>query len=77
MYVKIDRELKSKNRIKRNSDSKTILIHTITDEGLEEEYKCFSESPNFYRPRCLLPADIYLISDIICRNKGILFKWHS
>ena len=38
MYFKIDGELKSKKRIELKSDETTILIHTITDEGLEEEY---------------------------------------
>ena len=69
MYVKIDGELKSIKRIELKSDSTTILIHTITDEGLEEEYKCFSDSPNYYHLRCLLSADIYIPSDIICGNE--------
>ena len=69
MYVKIDGELKSMKRIELKSDSTTILIHTITDEGLEEEYKCTSDSPKYYHLRCLLSADIYIISDIICGNK--------
>ena len=69
MYVKIDGELKSIRRIELKSDSTTILIHTITDEGLEEEYKCHSDSPNYYHLSCLLSADIYIISDIICGNK--------
>ena len=69
MYVKIDGELKSIKRIELKSDASTILIHTVTDEGLEEEYKCFSDSPNYYHLRCLLSADIYIISDIICGNK--------
>ena len=63
MYVKIDGELKSIKRIELKSDSTTILIHTITEEGLEEEYKCYSDSPNYYHLRCLLSADIYIISD--------------
>ena len=69
MYVKIDGELKSIKRIELKSDSTTILIHTITEEGLEEEYKCYSDSPNYYHLRCLLTADIYKISDIVCGNK--------
>ena len=69
MYVKIDGELKSIKRIELKSDSTTILIHTITEEGLEEEYKCNSDSPNYYQLRCLLSADIYIISDIVCGNK--------
>ena len=54
MYVKIDRELESIKRIELKSDSTTILIHTITDEGLEEEDKSTSDSPNYYHLRCLL-----------------------
>ena len=69
MYVKIDGELRSIKRIELKSDATTILFHTITDEGLEEEYKCHCDSPNYYYLRCLLPADIYKISDIICGNK--------
>ena len=38
MYFEIDGELKSIKRIELKSDETTILIHTITDEGLEEEY---------------------------------------
>ena len=69
MYVKIDGELKSIKRFELKSDATTILIHTITDEGLEEEYKCFSDSTNYYHLRCLLSADIYILSDIICGKK--------
>ena len=69
MYVKFDGELKSIKRIELKSDAATILIHTIIDEGLEEEYNCFSDSPNYYHMRCLLSADIYIICDIICGNK--------
>ena len=69
MYVKIDGELKSIERIELKSDATTILIHTITDEGLEEEYKCHSNSLNYYHLRCLLSADIYIFSDIICGTK--------
>ena len=69
MYVKIDGEIKSKKGIELKSDATTILIHTITDEDLEEEYTCFSDSPNFYHLRCLLTADIYILSDIICGNE--------
>ena len=69
MYVKIDGELKSIKRIELKSDATTILINTVTDEGLEEEYKCTSDSPNYHHLRCLLAADIYIISDIICGNK--------
>ena len=69
MYVKTDGELKSTKRIELKSDSTTILIHTITEEGLEEEYKCTSDSPNYYHLRCLLSLDIYIVSDIVCGNK--------
>ena len=73
MYVKNDEELKSIKRIELKSDATTILVHTITEEGQEEEYKCFSDSPNYCHLRCLLSADIYIISDIICGNKGHIF----
>ena len=69
MYVKIDGELKSIKRIELKSDATTIVRHTITEEGQEEEYKRHSDSPNYYHLRCLLYADIYIISDIICGNK--------
>ena len=69
MYVKIDGELKSVKRIELKSDSTTIFIHTITDEDLEEEYKCTSDSPNYYHQRCYLSSEIYILSDIICGNK--------
>ena len=69
MYVKIDGELKSIKRIELKSDATTILIHTITDVGLEEEYKCFSDFSKYYHLRCLLSADIHIISANICGNK--------
>ena len=69
MYVKIDGELKSIKGIELTFDSTTSLIHTKKDKGLEEEYKCTSHFPNYYHLRCLLSADIYIISDIICLNK--------
>ena len=72
MYVKFDGELKSKKGIDQKSDATTNFIHTMTDEGLEEEYKCFSDSPNYYHQRCLLSSDIYTIRDIICgKNEHI------
>ena len=69
MYVKIDGELKKVERIEIKSDATTILIHTKTETGLEEEYKCYSDSPNYYNLRSLLSADIYIPSDIVCGNK--------
>ena len=72
MYVKIDGELKSIKRIELKSDAMAIPIHTKTDEGLEEEYKCTSDSPNYYHLRCFLSADIYIISDIICGNEELI-----
>ena len=69
MYVKIDGVLKSIKRIELKSDALTILIHTITGEGQEEEYTCHSDSPYSYHLRCLLSADIYIVSDIICGNE--------
>ena len=69
MYVKIDGKLKKVKRIEIKSDATTILIHTKTETGLEEEYKCYSDSPNYYHLRNLLSADIYIPSDIFCGNK--------
>ena len=37
MYVKIDGELKSIKTIELKSDALTILIHTITEDGQEEQ----------------------------------------
>ena len=69
MYVKIDGELKKVKRIEIKSDATTILIHTKTETGIEEEYKCYSDSPHYYHLRRLLSADIYIPSDIVCGNK--------
>ena len=69
MYVKIDGKLKKVKRIEIKSDATTILIHTKTETGLEEEYKCYSDSPKYYQLRSLLSADIYIPSDIVCGNK--------
>ena len=69
MYVKIDGELKSIKKIELKSDALTILIHTITEEIQEEEYTCDPDAPNYYHLRCLLSANIYILSDIICGNK--------
>ena len=70
MYVKIDKnELKKTRRIEMKSDLTTILIHTKTETGVEEEYKCYSDAPNYYHLRSLLSADIYIPSDIVCGNE--------
>ena len=69
MYVKSDGELKSIKRIKLKSDATAILVHTLTEKGQEEEYKCFSDSPIYYHLRCLLSADIFIINDITSGNK--------
>ena len=37
--------------------------------GQEEDYTCHPDSPNYYHLRCLLSADIYIVSDIICGNE--------
>ena len=60
-------EVNKKNRaeIWLNNDP----YQTITDEGLEEEYKCHSDSPNYCHLRCLLSSDIYIFSDINCGNE--------
>ena len=62
MYVKIDGELTSIKIIELKSDALTILIHTITEEGQEEEYMCLPDSPDYYHLRCLLTADIYMLN---------------
>ena len=69
MYVKIDGELKKVKRIEIKSDATTIPIHAETEKGLEEEYKCYSDSPNYYHLRSLLSADIYIPSDLVCGNE--------
>ena len=69
MYVKLDGQLKKVKRIETKSDATTIVIHTKTETGLEEEYKCYSDSPNYNHLRSLLSADIYIPSDIVCGNK--------
>ena len=72
MYVKIDGQLKKVKRIEIKSDATTILIHTETETGLKEEYKCYSDSPNYYHLRSLLSADIYIPSDIVCGKENII-----
>ena len=69
MYVKIDGKLKKLKRIGTKPDATTIIIHTETETGIEEEYTCYPDSPNYYHLRSLLSADIYIPSDIICENK--------
>ena len=69
MYVTIDGDLKSMKRIEMKSEATTILVHTLTEEGQEEEYNCFFDSRNYYHMRCFLSADIYIFKDIVCGNK--------
>ena len=69
MYVKIDGELKKVKKIEIKSDATTIVIHTKTETGVEEEYKCYSDSPNYYHLRSFISADIYITSDIVFGNK--------
>ena len=69
MYVKIDGELKKVKRIKIKADSTAILIHTKAETGSEEEYKCYSDSPNYYHLHRLLSADIDIPSGIVCGNE--------
>ena len=73
MYGKFDGELKSIKKIELKSDALTILFHIITEEGQEEEYTCQPDFPNYYHLRCLLSADIYILSDNICGNKDHIF----
>ena len=74
MYVKFDWELKKVKTIEIKSDSTNILIHTRTETGLEEEYKCYSDSPNYFHLRSLLSADNYIISDIVCGNEDHIIQ---
>ena len=69
MYVKTDGELKKVKRIELKSDSTTLGIQTVTETGLDEEYKCYSDSSNYHHLRSLLSADIYIPSDIVCGKK--------
>ena len=69
MYVKIDRGLKTVKRIETKSDLTTILFHTKTEAGLEEEYKFYPDFSNDYLVRILLSADIYILNDTLCGNE--------
>ena len=72
MYVKIDGQLKAIKTIELTSDSKTILLHTETETGKEEVYKCPSGSHNYYHLSKLLSSEIYIPSDIICGNENLI-----
>ena len=69
MYVKIEGELKKVKRSEIKSDSTTILIQAKRETGLEEGYKCYSDSPKYYEFCSLLSADIHIPSDFVCGNK--------
>ena len=61
MYVNIDGQLKSSKRIELSSDSATILIHTERQTGMEEVFKCPSDSPIPYHLRNFFPqVSLYL-----------------
>ena len=68
MCVKTDGELKTMKNNEIKKDSTTILIHTNTETSLEEEYRCYPDSPNYYHLFSLLATDIYIPSDINCGN---------
>ena len=72
MYVKVDGQLTAINRIELTSDSKTILLHILTETGKKEVYKCPCEPPNYYHLRRLLSSDLYKPSDVVCENKDFL-----
>ena len=72
MYVKIDGQLKSIRRIELTSDSTTFLIHSETETGIKEVYKCPSELSNYYRLRKVFSSDIYIPGEIVCGNKDFL-----
>ena len=67
--MKIDGEVKSVKRIEVKSKSSVILIHSKTETGLEEEHKCYPDSPNYYHLRSLLSAVIYKPNNFFCRNE--------
>ena len=71
MYVKIDGQLKTIKRIELTSNPKTILLHTATETGKEEVYHCPSESPRYYHLRKFLSSEIYIPSNIVCRNETL------
>ena len=72
MYVKIDGQVKTIKRIELTSDSTTLLLHNKTETGKEEVYNCPSESPNYYHLRKRLSSEIYIPSDIVCRNEDFI-----
>ena len=72
MYVNIDGQLKSSKRIEPSSDSATILIHTETETGMEEVFKCPSDSPNPHHLRNFFSSGIFIPNDIVCGNRDFL-----
>ena len=71
MYVKIDGQLKTIKRIELTSNSKTILLHTVTEAGKEEVYNCPPGSPHYYHWHKFLSSEIYIPSDIDCGNETL------
>ena len=69
MCVKTDEQLKSNKQIELTSDLSTILIHTETETGIQEVYKCPSNSPNHYHLRNLVSS---VLSDIVCGNEDLI-----
>ena len=72
MYVKNDGQIKAIKRIELTSDSKTILLHIETETGKEEVYNCSSGSPNYCHLRRVFSSEIYIPSDIVCRNEDFI-----
>ena len=75
--VKIDGQIKAIKRTELTSDSTTIILHTETETGTEEVYKCPSESPNYYHLSKLPSSDLYRPSDIVCGNRDSLSRKHA
>ena len=71
MYVKIDSQLKTIERIELTSNSKTILLHTATETGTEEVYNSPSGSPHYYHLRKFLSSEIYIPNNIVCGSETL------
>ena len=69
MYLKFDAERKKVKKIKLKSDSTTIPTFRKTETGLQEQYKSYSDSPNYDQLCSFLSADTYIPSDIVCGNE--------
>ena len=72
MFVKIGGQLNSIEPIELTSILTTILIHTETETGTGEVYKCLSSTPNHYHLLNLLSSDVYNMSEIDCGYKDFV-----